>query len=127
MSSSAPRWQLAAVSHDSAPRSERPGKNKAQRGQKIATEGGQRPGVLQDPKPQVAVDRAGLLLECWVPSLAVPRFDDDDGPDNGAIAFFLARTAEHLFLKNEKRKELRRKEEEREDSCRCVPHCVTST
>ena len=40
------------------------------------------------------------------------RFDDHDGSDNAAIAFFLARTAEHLLLKEDVRKEVRREEEE---------------
>ena len=91
---------VAAVSHDSASWSERPGKNKALRGQKTVTEGGQRPGVLQDLKAQVAVDPTGLLLGCWTPSVVLPRLDDN-GPENAVIAFFLARTAEHLFLEEE--------------------------
>ena len=55
--------------------------------------------------------RAGLLLGCWAQSLAVPRLDEDNEPDNAAIAFFVARTAEHLLLEEEKRKVWREVEE----------------
>ena len=55
---------VAAVSHHSAPRSERPGRHIP--GQKTATEGGQRPGVLKDPGP-LWVDAVWLLglLSWW--------------------------------------------------------------
>ena len=71
---------VAAVSHHSAPRSERPGKNEALRGQKTATEGGQRPGVLKEPEPQlvdvVLSGRAASVPLLGPPSLA-PTPEDD--------------------------------------------------
>ena len=97
---------VAAVSHHSAPRSERPGKKKALRGQKTATEGGHRSGVLTEPEPHGRGASTDGYVAAPVPSLAVPLLACAAGEvvDSSSLQYL---TAAALRQREEGKKELK--------------------
>ena len=71
------RMELAAALHHSAG----PGTNDAVRSQKTASSRGVRPGVLQDPAPQLVSEHAACPCSSGVPSLSLPVLADREELD----------------------------------------------
>ena len=97
------RMELAAALHHSAG----PETNDAVRSQKTVSSRGVRPGVLQDPAPQLVVEHAARPCS-GVPLLAIPCLGGGaDGVDDTTTRFLLKKA---LLRKKEEEKEKRKEE-----------------
>ena len=101
------RMELAAALHHSAG----PGTNDAVRSQKTVSSRGVRPGVLQDPAPQLVSEHAARPCSSGVPSLSPPSFADAAG-DSVDSATLRALTAAVLYSRKLQVEEARKSKEE---------------
>ena len=85
----------------------------ALRGQRTARTVGERPGVLQDPAPQLVAEHAGCPCSC-LPSLATPSLADAtaDVLDSSSLSFL---GASALAARRKEEEEERRMQEEQEE------------
>ena len=104
------RMELAAALHHSAG----PQTNDAARSQKTVGSRGVRPGVLQDPAPQLVSEHAACLCSSEVPSLSLPVLADRAAEvvDSCSLRFLTAsalearREEEKVKVKEKERKRL---------------------
>ena len=102
------RVELAAALHHSAG----PDTNDAVRSQKTVSSRGARPGVLQDPAPQLVSENAACPCSSGVPSLSLPVLADRAAEvvDSSSLRFLTASALEARSKEEEEKKKEKEKE-----------------